>query len=264
MGFPINGDLVPAFSGFSNLGVDVSSNATNAFDINSLSPFGHIHLNSGVFHHAVSTGWESGVIRFNAATPAFQISTDGGITFADLTAGAGVDSVGVLGDTNLTGAVDFATPASGFIVIEDSSDASPLLWSVDQLGLSGLWDFPSQGFNGSVVNSLSDFNGTTSQGAISVVGASGIIVDIVGQTMTIASNTDISNVARCYSETFSAATSWVVTHSLGTTNVVVNVYNDASPPRAILPDRIVLTDSNNVTVAFNASQAGHVVILGCT
>ena len=70
MGFPINGDLVPSTSGFSNLGVNVSPNGRDAFDITTLRPFGHIHMVSGVFHDPILG--QSGVIRFNRATPAFK------------------------------------------------------------------------------------------------------------------------------------------------------------------------------------------------
>jgi hypothetical protein len=263
MGFPINGDLVPSTSGRSNLGVDVGVNGSNAFDIASIRPFNHIHQISGVFHDPIMG--TSGIIRFNQQGGTFEASSDGGITFSSFPAAGSVSvtSVGVIGDTNLTGAVDFATRASGFMIIEDSSDASPLLWAVDNQGLSGFWDFPAQGFNGRVVNALTDFNGTEAQGVINVVGASGIIVDIVGQTMTVASDVDISNLARCYVETFSAATSWVATHSLATEDVVIMVLDDSSPRVEIIPDEVEITDANNVTVGFNVAQGGRIIILGC-
>jgi len=261
MGFPFNGDLVPTTSGFANLGVNVESNAQNAFDITSIRPFNHIHMVSGVFHDPLHG--QSGVLRYSREQASFQVSVDGGLTFNNLSAGAGVDSVGQLGGADLTGNIDLATPASGFLSIDDTAGASPLLFAVDHLGLSGLWDFPSQGFNGSVVNELTDFNGTTVQGAVSVVGASGIIVDIVGQTMTIASNTDVGDVARCYTETFTSSNRWTVTHSLSTLNVSVAVYDNASPAMAIFPDFIEVTDANTVTIGFNVAQVGSVVILGC-
>jgi hypothetical protein len=261
MGFPFNGDLVPTTSGFANLGVNVDSNAQNAFDITSIRPFNHIHMVSGVFHDPVHG--QSGVFRFNQQAGAFQISVDGGLTFQNLSAN-GVSSVGVLGDTDLIGDIDLASAGgSGFLAIFDTANASPIQFAVDQLGLSGLWDFPTQGFNGSVVNELTDFNGTTAQGSISVVGASGIVVDIVGQTMTIAANTDVGNVARCYSETVGSSNRWTVTHNLNTTNVTVSVYDNASPAMAVFPDFIEVTDANTVTVGFNVAQAGDVIVLGC-
>lgn len=73
MGF-IDGDLVPSSSGTSHLGVDARG-ATN-FDISSLSPFGHIHQLSGVFHSEVGT---SGIFRFGNTN--MEFSVDGGKTF---------------------------------------------------------------------------------------------------------------------------------------------------------------------------------------
>lgn len=265
MGLPFNGDLIPTTSGFANLGANVGPNAQNAFDgtQGEIRPFNHIHQVSGVFHDPLHG--QSGVIRFNQNAGAFQVSVDGGLTFQSLSAGAGVDSIGVIGDTNLTGNIDLASAAnSGFLAIFDTSDASPIQFAVDQLGLSGLWDFPTQGFNGSVVNSLTDFNGTTAQGALSIVGVSGVIVDIVGQVVTIGTNTDVGDVARCYTETFTASNTWTVNHGLNTDAVQVQVWDDTSSPADfIIPDRLRTTDSNTVVVQFNVAQAGRVVVIGC-
>jgi len=209
-----------------------------------------------VFH---DNSGQSGVLRYNRQQSAFQVSVDGGLTFQNLSAG-GVDSVGVLGDANLTGHVDFASPASGFIVIQDTGDASPLLWSVNTLALSGLWGFPTQGFNGRVVNALTDFNGTEVQGVVSIVGASGIVVDIIGQVVTI---TPGNGIPRCFSQSFVASTTWTVTHNLGTTDVDVMILDDSTPRVAIIPDSIEITSANVVTVSFNSSQGGRAIIFGC-
>lgn len=259
MGFPINGDLVPSVSGFSNLGINVSSNGRNAFDITTLRPFGSVHLVSGVFHDPLHG--QSGVLRYNRQLPGFEISVDGGLTFNQVATGAGaVSSIGVIGDTNLTGNVDLAVPTSGFMTIQDTADASPLLFSVNTLGLSGLWAFPTQGFNGRVVNALTDFNGTEAQGVINVVGASGIVVDIIGQTMTVTAG---NSIPRCFANTFVAATSWTVTHNLGTTDVDVMVLDDSTPRVAIIPDSIEITSTNAVTITFNVAQGGRAIIFGC-
>ena len=45
------------------------------------------------------------------------------------------------------GNVDFATRPSGFMVIEDNGATDPLFWAVDHHGLSGLWNFPTGGFD---------------------------------------------------------------------------------------------------------------------
>lgn len=248
-------DLVPFTSGQANLGIDAQG--ASAFDITSLSPFNHVHQISGIFHDP----WlgQSGVIRFSHAAGAFEVSVDGGLTFAALGAGAGVDSIGVIGDTNLTGNVDLASVASGFMALEDSAGASPILLAVDTLGLSGLWGFPTQGFNGRVVNALTDSNSTESQGVVSVVGASGLLVDIVGQIMTISPAQNA--LARCVGETFSSQISVTVTHGFNTVNVITQVRdsNDA----VIIPDDIIVDDANNVTVSFNSSRSGRIVVFGC-
>jgi hypothetical protein len=258
----LNGDIIPSASGIAHLGVN-GGVTDGAFDITSIAPFGHVHMLSGVLHDPLLG--QSGVVRFSQQAGAFEISVDGGLTFNSLLTNASVvTSIGVLGDANLTGAVDLATPASGFITIQDSTNASPLLFSVDTLGLSGLWGFPAQGFNGSVVNALTDFNGTKSQGVINILGASGIVVDIVGQTMTISADGIAANqdLAKGYAESFASSNPWVVNHNLGTADVQVFVLDASSPRLWLLPDEISITNANTVTIDFGRPQAGRVVILG--
>lgn len=258
MGFPINGDLIPSVSGRSHLGINATTNV-GGFDITALRPFGNVHLVSGVFHDPLYG--QSGVLRYNRQLPGFEISVDGGLTFNQVATGAGaVSSIGVIGDTNLTGNIDLAVPTSGFMTIQDSADASPLLFSVNTLGLSGLWAFPAQGFNGRVVNALTDFNGTEVQGVVNVVGASGIVVDIIGQVMTITAG---NTLPRCFAATFGSATSWTVTHNLNTADVSVMVLDDSTPRVAIIPDQIEVTSVNVVTISFNVAQGGRAVIIAC-
>jgi hypothetical protein len=265
MGLPFNGDLVPVASGFANLGVDVNPNAQNAFNATQgeIRPFNHIHQVSGIFHDPLHG--QSGVLRFNQNVAAFQVSIDGGLTFQSLSAGAGVDSVGVLGDANLTGNIDLASAASsGFLAIFDTGDASPIQFAVDQLGLSGLWDFPTQGFNGSVVNELTDFNGTTVQGSVLVQGVSGIIADIVGQTLTIGPAAG-NGFTACFVQDFTTpVTSWTINHNLNTHNVMVQLWNGAQgPKRWLIPDGLGVANLNNVTATFNVAQSGQAVVIAC-
>jgi hypothetical protein len=250
-------DLIPIASGQASIGVNMGPNG-GAFDITSIAPLNRFHTISGVFHDPV-TG-QSGVLRFSQAAGAFQVSIDGGKTFNNITAGVFVSSIGVLGGVDLTGAVDVASPASGFIAIQDTGGASPLLFSVDNQGLSGLWKFPAQGFNGRVVNALTDFNGTELQGVANIVGVSGIVVDIIGQTV----NVTLANVVpRCFSATFVSATSWVVTHNLNSVNVIVDTYDNSSSPLKLIPDDVEITNANTVTVRFNVATAGQVTVMAC-
>lgn len=248
----IDGDLIPSTSGQASLGVN---SAGSAFDTASISPFNHIHLMSGVWHDPLYG--QSGVIRFNQQAGAFQVSIDGGLTFSNIGAGGGVTSIGVSNGANLTGAVDLATQSSGFLAIFDSAGASPISFAVDHLALSGLWRFPTQGFNGQVVNALTDANGTTSQGVIQVVGASGLVADLVGQILTI---TPGNVLGRAVSQTFSSVTSVTVIHNFNTVSTIVQV-RDANE-LVIIPDSINASNSNQVVVTFNTTRSGRVIVYG--
>lgn len=61
---------------------------------------------------------------------------------------------------------------------------------------------------------------------------------------------------------FTAQTTVTCTHGLGTTAVVVTVYNAASPPQLIIPDTVKTTNSNVVTATFTASTSGTIVVNG--
>lgn len=245
----INGNLLPATSGISNLGSDFTSNGV----LEALTPYNRVHMMSGIFHDPLSG--TSGVLRFNPAGQ-FQVSLDGGRNFSNVRVGSAVTDIGVLGGPAISSSVDLAVPASGFMTIQDTAGSSPLLFSVNVNALSGLWRFPSQGFNNQVVNSLTDGNGTTSHGAISVTGASGIVVDIVGQNMTIAPGNAI---VRGYSEYIFSDTA-NIQHNLNTNNIVVNVYN---PDNEKITDYTVkITSVNGFTITLATQAEGNVVVIG--
>ncbi len=250
----INGDLRPISSGIGHLGINAAG--ATAFDITTLTPFGHIHQLSGVFHNEYGS---SGIFRFGAT--GMEVSNDGGITYnAILSAAGAVTSIGVIGDVNLTGNVDLATVASGFMTIQDTGDASPLVFSVNTLGLSGLFGFPTQGFNGRVVNALIDANGTEVQGVVQIVGASGIVVDAIGQVFTV---TPGNGMPRCYTNTYSSATTWTISHNLGSLFPIVYVFDNGSPKIKIEPDDMEVTDANTVTIRWNQAQAGSASVVVC-
>jgi hypothetical protein len=143
------------------------------------------------------------------------------------------------------------------MTIQDTGGASPLLFSVNTLGLSGLWRFPTQGFNGSIVNALTDANGTTAQGVLQIVGASGLYVDIIGTTVTIVPG---NKLASAYGQDFVTTTSVAVAHNLNTLNVIIQVRDTGG--NILIPDTIIVNDANNVTVTFNGSRSGKVVVIG--
>lgn len=177
------GDLLPQASGTSHLGVDGSGDPLGGitYDFNSITPFGHIHQNSGVFHALRRNNWgaSSGIIRFNADVPQFEVSLDGGISYLALSAGAGVDSVGVQGGADLTGNIDLFSP-SGYVVLGDTAGASPITLDVDVAGLSGLWNFPANGFPAELARCYSeDFTGQTSVTVTHNIGTADVVVAVV-------------------------------------------------------------------------------------
>ena len=69
--------------------------------------------------------------------------------------------------------------------------------------------------------------------------------------------TEISEVATV-TDTFTNATSKVVTHNFGTKNVIVTVYGDDDS--YFIPNSIVTTNTNQVTVTFASTESGRVVV----
>jgi hypothetical protein len=59
---------------------------------------------------------------------------------------------------------------------------------------------------------------------------------------------------------FTTVTTETCTHGLGTTAVLVTVYDAASPPNLIIPATLKITSANVVTVTFTAAQSGTVVV----
>lgn len=58
----------------------------------------------------------------------------------------------------------------------------------------------------------------------------------------------------------SASTSWAITHNLNSSNVLVQVYDGSNS--FIVPNSIVITSNNVVTIGFTVAQAGKAVIAG--
>jgi len=249
----INGDLIPSSSGVAHLGIN--GNGAGAFDIASLRPFGNVHLVSGIYHDPLFG--QSGVMRYSRQAEAFQVSVDGGATFNNLSTAGGVTSIGVIGDADLTGNVDLAVPSSGFMTITDTANASPINFAVDFHGLSGLYRFPTQGFNSKIVNEIADQSGDKANGSLTINGAGDISTNFTGNTLTISTTGP-----KGYTTTFTNTDSTVITHNLNTSSIVVNVWDNSAAPQQIIPDLLEVTDANNVTLKFNQTQSGRIVIIG--
>ncbi len=55
------------------------------------------------------------------------------------------------------------------------------------------------------------------------------------------------------------STEWVINHNMGTNNILCNVYNLNN--NRIIPSNIVISDLYNITITFDESQSGYVVLL---
>jgi hypothetical protein len=57
---------------------------------------------------------------------------------------------------------------------------------------------------------------------------------------------------------FTAQSTWVVTHNLNTDNAIVQVYDNDN--FQIIPSSVRITDSNTITIGFDSAQSGYVVV----
>lgn len=121
---------------------------------------------------------------------------------------------------------------------------------VDGAALSGLI-VPSGG--------IGSINGQIGP-AIEIAGVNGITVTVSAEN-EILINGAASSGTLCYSESFVSQTSVTLTHNLGSTDVVVEVF-DASDNK-ILADRVGIVDLNNVILEFNRPQTGKAVLVAC-
>jgi hypothetical protein len=65
-----------------------------------------------------------------------------------------------------------------------------------------------------------------------------------------------------FNQAFTSATSVTITHNLGTTAVLTQCFDNATPPNWIIPANIAITDSNTVTVTFSSAQSGSCTVNG--
>jgi hypothetical protein len=77
------GDLWPQTSGTSALGAEMDNGGFTG----AIVPFSAVYMNSGIFH---DINGQSGVLRYNAAQNAFEISINGGNTFDTITSTTGI------------------------------------------------------------------------------------------------------------------------------------------------------------------------------
>jgi len=105
------------------------------------------------------------------------------------------------------------------------------------------------------------FTGSISQSG--VVGVNGIDVQQVGGNFVVdgAALSGVSGSSSCFADSFTSVTSTTITHSLGTSDVVVSVFDAGD--NVMIPDVINVIDINSISLQFNTPQTGRVVIAGC-
>lgn len=61
-----------------------------------------------------------------------------------------------------------------------------------------------------------------------------------------------------------ASDSWLVQHNLGTTDVIVQVEDDATPRNLLIPQNVEFTDDNSTTITFPTPVAGEAIIISAS
>jgi hypothetical protein len=98
-----------------------------------------------------------------------------------------------------------------------------------------------------------------------VLGVNGIVVEQVDGSFVVDGAT-LSGLIQdngCFAGNFAGITSGQFVHSLGTRDLVVQVFDDNLPPRSLVPDAIIYDTLDVFSVLFNRPQTGSVVAMAC-
>lgn len=119
----------------------------------------------------------------------------------------------------------------------------------------------SSGGSGST-SGITSINGQTGP-VIVITGVNGIVVTASGNQILIdgAGASGTQSGTSKFAASFSSITSGVFTHGLNTLDVLVQVFDNQVPRRALMPDDIVLDNVNQVSLIFNTPQSGRIVII---
>lgn len=118
----------------------------------------------------------------------------------------------------------------------------------------------SSGGSGST-SGIQSINGQAGP-AIVITGVNGITVTAGGNQILIdgAGASGTSGGTTKFAASFSSISSGLFTHGIGTLDVIVQVYSDI-PRRALMPDDIIVENTNQISLIFNTPQSGRVVIV---
>lgn len=101
---------------------------------------------------------------------------------------------------------------------------------------------------------VTELNGLT--GAVTLSAGSGIVISGSGSDIAV----HASGMLRKAAATFSSSTTWTMVHNWGTSDVLVQVYDNSS--LAMIPDDINVSNVNQIVVTFLSNQAGRMVAIG--
>ena len=129
------------------------------------------------------------------------------------------------------------------------------------LGIGGIVSVGGGSGSGSAASGITTINpGGNTGPTIDFQGVNGIVVTSPFSNIILIDGAGASGVSK-FAASFSSITSGIFTHGFGTLDVLVQVYDDRSPRRQMIPDEIKIENSNQVSVLFNRPQSGRVVIV---
>jgi len=265
----LNGQTGPVITLVGTSGIIISPVAANIINIGfngSLTQSGVIGVNG------IDVDQVTGEFVVNGAALSGLITAhDGsGINAINGDTGPNIDLIGVSGIQ--------ITPLGNGLVLIGTSGA----FLTTQSGVLGVNGIDVEQVDGNFIVDGAALSGliTPSGGIGSINGQIGPVIEITGVngvTVTVSAENELlidgagasgvsgggggSTSGLCFTESFTAVTSTTVTHNLGTTDVVVDIF-DASNNK-LFADRVGIVDLNNVILEFNTPQTGKVVILGC-
>jgi len=117
----------------------------------------------------------------------------------------------------------------------------------------------TSGGGGGSTSGIQSINGQTGP-TVSFTGVNGIVVAAGGNQIVI-DGAGASGVTSKFAHSFSSISSGLFTHGLGTLDVLVQVYDNGSPRRAMMPDDIIIENTTQVSLIFNTPQSGRIVIV---
>jgi hypothetical protein len=191
------------------------------------------------------------------------VATTSNVTFGSIT---GTVTASGNGDSNAP--FRFSQDYSGWMSIVAGSAGSANGWGLYWAGENGtLYGTNQAGAAGNIWSNSTNPNEYVFVGngvsVFSVFGNSGHWWSkgngTVAGTLTVGGSTAKTVANSSYSTTFSSVTSVTVTHSLGTKDVAVFVYD--SSDNMFWPSSIVTTSTSVVTITFASSRSGRVVVV---